>query len=92
MTREELEDALEANEALTADGFEDALIGYAERFNSGPLACGKQTGLICWSDVPIFDYDVEEIHDSLHRNHPRGGGVEPIIFLVRSSGKAAFRC
>jgi hypothetical protein len=31
-------EALEANQALLADGFEEALVGYVERFNSGPLA------------------------------------------------------
>lgn len=36
--REEIEEALEEDEALTADGFEDALVGFARQFNSGPLA------------------------------------------------------
>ena len=36
--RTEVTDALEANEALLADGFEDAFIGYIERFSSGPIA------------------------------------------------------
>lgn len=34
----ELEEVLGSNEALLADGFEDALIGWVERFNTGPLA------------------------------------------------------
>lgn len=37
-TREEAVEALAENDALTADGFEGALVGYVERFNSGPLA------------------------------------------------------
>lgn len=36
--REELNDVLTSNEALLANGFEAALIGWAERFNSGPVA------------------------------------------------------
>lgn len=38
MTKDEMVEALAENEALLADGFEDALIGYAERFSSGPIA------------------------------------------------------
>ena len=38
MDRHELNEVLEVAEALLADGFEDAIIGYVERFNSGPVA------------------------------------------------------
>lgn len=38
MDAEELTEALAYNDALMADGFEGALIGWAERFNTGPVA------------------------------------------------------
>lgn len=38
LTREEVLEVLEEHEAMTADGFDEALVGYAERFGMGPIA------------------------------------------------------
>lgn len=53
--------ALAENKALLADGFEDALIGFVEQFNSGPIALYDKDACldILMSDGLSFDEAVE---------------------------------
>jgi len=80
-------DALKSNEALLADGFETALIGYVERFNTGPLALydrGKCIKILMVRDGMTLE-EAEEFFEFNTLRACGGEGTPAFATLIRTN-------